>query len=263
MSTDVASFSCLTSNALAINLRGEYFADYNSVMTKAVESSPIKSLPPDDRPREKALAKGISALTNSELVAILLGSGSRQESALELARRLLYAAQNNLHKFSAFSIEELREFKGIGNGKAVTLAAALELGRRRMRSDRPEGYRVLGSSDVYDLMAPYMIDKDYEEVWLIMMNQAGKVIHHEKVSSGGMTGAVVDPKIVIRRALAHSTTRIILVHNHPSGTARPSRQDIQMTNKIRQAAALLDMQLTDHVIIARDTYFSFLDEGML
>lgn len=226
-------------------------------------SNRIRHLAPDDRPREKAVRQGLSSLTNSELLAILLGSGSREESALDLARRIMGRANNDLHRLSELTIHHLKQFKGVGEAKAVTLAAALEIGRRRMRSERIEAYQVLGSSDVYDLMAPYMIDKDHEEVWLVMLNQAGKVVHHEMVSTGGMTGAVVDPKIVIRLALAHSATRIILVHNHPSGSARPSQQDILLTQKIKHAAKLLDLQLTDHVIIARDRYYSFLDEGTL
>ena len=223
----------------------------------------MRQLAPDDRPREKASRKGISTLTDSELLAILLGSGSRYESALDLARRILASVNHDLHRLAQLNMQQLMAFKGVGEAKASLLAASLELSRRRMRSERVEAYQVLGSSDVYDLMAPYMIDKDHEEVWLVMLNQAGKVVRHEKVSSGGMTGAVVDPKIVVRLALTYSATRIILVHNHPSGSARPSRQDIQLTQKIKQAAALLDMQLTDHVIIARDKYYSFLDEGML
>jgi len=223
----------------------------------------MRQLAPDDRPREKAARNGISALTDSELIAILLGSGSRYESALDLARRILASVNHDLHRLAQLNMHQLMDFKGVGEAKASLLAASLELSRRRMRSERIDAYQVLGSSDVYDLMAPYMIDKDHEEVWLVMLNQAGKVVRHEKVSSGGMTGAVVDPKIVVRLALTYSATRIILVHNHPSGSARPSRQDIQLTQKIKQAAALLDMQLTDHVIIARDKYYSFLDEGML
>ena len=232
-------------------------------MSAPKPSNGIRTLPPDDRPREKALNKGISTLTNSELLALILGSGSRSETALDLARRILSSVENDLHRLAEMTIPRLRQFNGVGSAKAVTVAAALELGRRRMRSERIDAYRVLSSSDVYDLMAPYMIDKDYEEVWLVLMNQAGKVVHHERVSSGGMTGATVDPKIIVRLTLAHSATRIILVHNHPSGSTRPSKQDIFLTQKIKQAAALLDVQLTDHIIIARDQYYSFLDEGML
>ena len=232
-------------------------------MSPTKPTNGIRTLPPDDRPREKALSKGISSLTNSELLALILGSGSRSDTALDLSRRILSSVENDLHRLAEMTIPRLRQFNGVGSAKAVTVAAALELGRRRMRSERIDAYRVLSSSDVYDLMAPYMIDKDYEEVLLVLMNQAGKVVHHERVSSGGMTGATVDPKIVVRLTLAYSATRIILVHNHPSGSTRPSKQDIFLTQKIKQAAALLDVQLTDHIIIARDQYYSFLDEGML
>jgi len=228
-----------------------------------MNSTPIKELANDDRPREKALKYGFSSLAEAELLAILIRSGTRNESALELARRIYAEAGNNVHTLARLSVRRLQSFRGVGEAKAITLAAALELGRRRMRNDRVGEPKITRSADVYDLMAPYLVDKSHEEVWLVLMNQAGKVVHHVCVSSGGMTGTVVDPKIVMRHALECHATRMILVHNHPSGSSKPSQQDIRLTQKIKHGAALLDIELTDHVIVAGDRYFSFLDEGML
>ena len=228
-----------------------------------MRSTSIKDLASDDKPREKALRYGFSALAEAELLAILIRSGTQDESALELSRRIFAEAGNNLHNLARHSVKRLQAYKGIGEAKAITLAAALELGRRRMRSTRVEEPKITRSSDVYDLMAPYLVDKSHEEVWVVLMNQAGKVVRHVCVSSGGMTGTVVDPKIVMRHALEHHATRIILVHNHPSGSSKPSQQDIRLTHKIKHGAQLLDLELTDHVIVAGDRYYSFLDEGML
>jgi len=235
---------------------------YNRTMP-ATQSTQVKNLDEDDRPRERAIRYGLSALTNSELIAILLGSGSRSESVIQLARRIYASCGNDIHKFAKVSILKLKDFRGVGEAKAVTLAAALELGRRRIRSEQAIDPQITKSSDVYDLIAPYIMDKSHEEVWLVMMNQAGRVINHSRISLGGMTGTIVDPKVIMRLAIENHATRIILVHNHPSGSVRPSQQDIKLTNKIRHGALLLDLKLTDHVIIAGDRYYSFLDEGLL
>jgi len=229
----------------------------------ATESTPVKMLAEDDRPREKAIKYGLSSLTDSELIAILLGSGSRLEPVTQLARRIYASSGNDIHKFARVSIQKLKDFRGVGEAKAVTLAAALELGRRRMRTERNNDPQISHSSDVYDLIAPYIVDKAHEEVWLVMMNQAGRVINHSRISLGGMTGTIVDPKVIMRLSIENHATRIILVHNHPSGSARPSQQDINLTQKIKHGAQLLEIKLTDHVIVAGDRYFSFLDEGML
>lgn len=228
-----------------------------------IESTPVKKLAEDDRPRERAIKYGLSSLTDSELIAILLGSGSRRESAIQLARRIYASCGNDIHKFARVSILKLKDFRGVGEAKAVTLAAALELGRRRLRNGQVHDPQITRSSDVYDLIAPYIVDKAHEEVWLVMMNQAGRVINHCRISLGGMTGTIVDPKIIMRLAIENHATRIILVHNHPSGTPRPSKQDINLTQKIKHGGQLLEITLTDHVIVAGDKYFSFLDEGLL
>lgn len=206
---------------------------------------------------------GFDSLADSELIAILLGSGTRDESAIQLARRVYALSGNNIHSLARLSVRKMQGFKGIGQAKAVTLAAALELGRRRMYNERQELVRISRSSDVYDLIGPHLVDISHEEVWLVLMNQAGKVLQSVKVSSGGMTGTVVDPKIVMRQAIEHHATRMIMVHNHPSGSVKPSQQDIRLTQKIKHGAQLLDIELTDHVIVAGDRYYSFLDEGML
>lgn len=229
----------------------------------ATETTPVKKLAQDDRPRERAIKYGLSSLTDSELIAILLGSGSQRESVIDLARRVYASCGNDLHKFAKVSLKRLQKFRGIGEAKAITLAAALELGRRRLRSESTCDPQITRSSDVYDLIAPYIVDKSQEEVWLVMMNQAGRVVQHSRVSLGGMTGTIVDPKVIMRLAIEHHATRLILVHNHPSGSPRPSQQDINLTQKIKHGALLLDLKLTDHVIVAGDRYFSFLDEGML
>jgi DNA repair protein RadC len=226
-------------------------------------STPLKQLATDDRPREKGIKYGFSSLTDSELIAILLGSGSRNESVIQLARRIYAFCGNDIHKLARVSIHKLKDFRGVGEAKAVTIAAALELGRRRMRTEQLVDPQITRSSDVYDLIAPYIVDKVHEEVWLVMMNQAGRVINHLRISLGGMTGTIVDPKIIMRLSIENHATRIILVHNHPSGSTRPSQQDINLTQKIKHGALLLDIKLTDHVIVAGDRYFSFLDEGML
>lgn len=223
----------------------------------------IKQLSRDDRPREKALRHDISGLTDSELLALLLGSGTRGESAVDLARRLLDSVDNDLHRLAKYSIAQLQTFKGIGEAKAVAVAAALEIGRRRMRSARTRYPTILRSSDAFDVVVPYLTDKGHEEVWVLLLNQAGKLIRQQQVSTGGMTNALVDVKIIMRLALEHAATRIILVHNHPSGAVRPSQLDIKLTMKVRDAADLLDIKLTDHIIVAHDSYFSFKDEGMI
>ena len=223
----------------------------------------IKLLAYDDRPREKAVRYGMDSLADSELLAILLGSGSRTESALDLGRRIYSENGNSLHNLARLSVQRFKEFKGVGEAKAMVLAAAMELGRRRMRRTNDKEPTITRSTDVYDLMASHLIDKTHEEVWVVLMNQAGRVKRYACVSSGGMTGTVVDPKIVLRMALEYSATRFILVHNHPSGNTRPSQQDIRLTQKMKHGAQLLDLELTDHVIIAGDRHFSFLDEGML
>lgn len=226
-------------------------------------SHSIKLLAEGDRPREKAIRHGIEALTDSELLAILIGSGIRGESAIDLSRRILSAVNNDLHRLAKYSVAQLLEFKGVGEARALSIASALELGRRRMRSSPAQYATILRSSDAFDVVVPYLTDKGHEEVWVLLLNQAGKLLHHQRVSSGGMTHAIVDTKVIMRLALQHSATRMILVHNHPSGSVKPSKHDIRLTEKVKHAAKLFDVELTDHLIVAQDRYFSFKDECIL
>lgn len=223
----------------------------------------IKHLALEDRPRERALMHGLAVLSESELLAILIKSGTRSASALDIARDVLASADHDLHALARYSIQRLQEFSGIGEATAVTIAAALELGRRRLRASERTLPKILSSADAFDILRPHLSDIHHEEVWVLLLNQAGSMLRCHRVSSGGMTGAIVDPKRVLRLVLEHAATRFILAHNHPSGALQPSQQDIQLTMKLKQAAELMDMRLTDHLIVGGQRYFSFLDEGRL
>jgi len=215
----------------------------------------------EDRPREKLLLKGRQQLSDAELVAILLGSGSRQESALALAQRILQAVDNNLHTLSKQTSADLLKFPGIGEAKAVSIIAALELGRRRQltpRSDRPQ---VRKSADAYHCLAPLIADLDHEECWMLCLNRANYIVHRIKISSGGRAGTVVDAKLVFGRALELKASSIILAHNHPSTNLQPSQADCQLTHKLFLAGKQLDLPLLDHLIISEKGFYSFADEG--
>jgi DNA repair protein RadC len=216
----------------------------------------------EDRPREKMLLKGRLALTDAELLAILLGSGSVGESALALAQRLLADTGNNLHDLGKRSIPELCRLKGIGEAKAVTIAAALELGRRRQLSDIRERPRIGCSRDAFNTIAPLLTDLHHEEFWLLLLNKANEVFARERLSSGGMAGTVVDVKLLFKSALDARASGVIAVHNHPSGNLQPSQADIELTRRLRKAGELLDLPLLDHLIVSERGYFSFADEGI-
>jgi DNA repair protein RadC len=224
---------------------------------------PITSWAEDDRPREKLLTKGRHTLSDAELIAILLGSGSRNESAVALAQRVLNSVGNNLNELGKRSLAELMKFKGIGEAKAITIAAALELGRRRQASGFLERPEVKSSRDAYLLLAPLINDLSHEEFWMLLLNKACKVLSTEKMSSGGTDATVVDARIVFRKAIEGQATSILVCHNHPSGSLRPSPADVDLTRKLKSAGELLGISLTDHLIIAEAGYFSFADEGML
>ena len=217
----------------------------------------------EDRPREKLLLKGKHALSNAELVAIILGSGSREESAVSLAQQILNSVDNNLNDLGRCALSELQRFKGIGEAKAISIAAAMELGRRRQLSaikDRPQ---IKSSSNAFDAIAPILIDLPHEEFWILLMNRSNHVIGRASISTGGVSGTVVDAKIVFKKALEkQGTTSIILCHNHPSGNLQPSDADIFLTKKLRDGAKLLDLTIFDHLIVSERGYFSFADEGM-
>jgi DNA repair protein RadC len=223
----------------------------------------IKQWAEDDRPREKLTTKGPAALTDAELMAILIGSGSRNESAVDLCKRILSSTQNNLSELAKLSIADLMKFKGIGDAKAITIVAALELGKRRRLAEAVKQEVITSSQTAYDLLLPVFEDLKYEEFWVIYLNRANKVIKKEKVSTGGVAGTVVDTKIIFKVAVELLASSIILAHNHPSGNLKPSQQDISLTRNIKQAAQLFDMNLFDHLIVTEHGYYSFADEGVL
>lgn len=227
------------------------------------ESLSIKSWAPEDRPREKLLLKGKSALSEAELLAILLGTGTKTMTAVEIGKRLLQQANNNLHQLATLTIKQLMNVKGIGEAKAITVVAALELGRRRKDIDPEERPKIGGSIDAFNLLRPDFQDIPYEAFWIILLNRANRMIRKYQVSQGGVTGTVADPKIIFKAALEDLASGIILAHNHPSGNLTASQADIDLTKKLASGARLLEIQVLDHLIIAGQKYFSFADEGLI
>lgn len=217
----------------------------------------------EDRPREKMLLKGKHSLSDAELLAILIGSGTVGESAVALAQRILAASENNLHELGKRSLRDLEKFKGIGEAKAITIAAALELGRRRQLSDLRERPRITSSRDAFNAIAPLLTDLHHEEFWLLLLNKANEVFARERLSTGGMAGTVVDLKMVFKTAIESRAAAVIAIHNHPSGNLKPSQADIDLTKRIKQAGALLDLPMLDHLIVSERGFFSFADEGMM
>lgn len=226
-------------------------------------SKSIKTWAEDDRPREKLLSKGRLALSDSELLAILIGSGSRNESAVELSKRILAQSENNLNQLGKFSIGQLCQFKGIGNAKAVVITAALELGRRRRLDETLELSKISSSSSVYEIMQPIIGELPHEEFWILYLNNSNKILEKFQISKGGITGTLVDVRISLRKALEIGAVSLILTHNHPSGNLRPSEADKQLTQKLKTAAESLDIKILDHIIVTEKSYFSFADDGIL
>ena len=223
----------------------------------------IKSWSPEDRPREKLLLKGTSALSDAELVAILIGSGTPKMSAVELSKKILLQGNNNLNELARLSVKDLMKIKGIGEAKAITIVAALELGRRRKEQDPEEKPKINSSKDAFDLLKGEMMDLPKEEFWVLLMNRANRVIKKKRVSEGGVSGTVADPKIIFKLALEELASGIIVAHNHPSGNLQASQSDIDLTRKLKEAGKFLEIQLLDHLIIANQKYLSFADEGMI
>ncbi|MBL7857691.1 MAG: DNA repair protein RadC [Cyclobacteriaceae bacterium] len=223
----------------------------------------IKSWSPEDRPREKLLLKGKSALSDAELIAILLGTGSKTMSAVDLAKKVLQNTGNNLHDLARLSVKELMKTKGIGEAKAITIVAALELGRRRKELDTDEKPKISSSKDVYEYLKSDLLDLPHEEFWVLLLNRANRVIRENQISQGGVTGTVADPKIIFKMALEELASGIILAHNHPSGNLTASQADIDLTKKLKESGKLLEIQVLDHLILAGQKYFSFADEGIL
>lgn len=223
----------------------------------------IKAWAEADRPREKLLLKGKHSLSDAELVAILLGSGSRQQSAVSLAQAILQSVDNNLFELGKRSIKELTEFNGVGEAKAISIAAALELGRRRQLSDIRERPQIRCSADSYKAIAPLLMDLPHEEFWVLLLNRRGEVVGRTQISQGGVSGTVVDAKMIFSRALEIKASSIILCHNHPSGNPQPSQADKTLTTKLVKAGEHLDVFVLDHLIIAGSGYFSFADETLI
>ncbi len=223
----------------------------------------IKSWAEEDRPREKLATQGRRALSDAELIAILIGSGNRDESAVELSKRILHHCENDLNKLGKISIAELSKFKGIGEAKAVSIIAALELGRRRNEADAKVPDVITGSKTAYDIMRRHLVDLNHEEFWIVLLGRNLKVIGKELISKGGLSGTVADPKVIFHIALQHQASSIILAHNHPSGNRKPSQQDLDLTKNLRNAGKMLEINVFDHIIITDGGYYSFADEGVL
>lgn len=221
----------------------------------------IKNWSEDDKPREKLMLKGKDALSDAELMAILIGSGSRNESAVALSQRIL-ANAGNLNSLGKMSISQLMQFKGIGEAKAITIIAALELGRRRRAEDTVELSKIISSKNAFEIMQPIIGELSHEEFWVLFLNNSNKVISKSQLSKGGIAGTVVDIRLVFKLALENGATGLILCHNHPSGNLKPSDADKQITKKIKTAGEILDVKILDHLIITETKYYSFVDEGI-
>ena len=224
---------------------------------------PISQWAEDDRPREKMMSKGKTSLTDAELIAILIGSGSRNETSVALSRRILSSVGNNLGALQRMSLPQLMAFKGIGEAKAVAIAAAMELGRRRRQEETVTLLKVKSSQTVFEIMQPLIGDLQHEEFWILYLNNANKIVFKSQLSKGGLTGTVVDVRLVFKSAFEYNATGVILCHNHPSGTLTASDADRQITRKLKLAGENLDIKVLDHLIVTERNYFSFADEGIL
>ncbi len=223
----------------------------------------IKKWSENDRPREKLIAKGKNSLTDAELIAILIGSGNRNESAVDLSKRILASVEHKIDALGKMSLKQLMTFNGIGEAKAIAIIAGLELGRRRKNEDEEVISKITCSKDVFHLMQPIIGDLEHEEFWVLFLNNANRVIQKKQISIGGKTGTMVDARIVYRHALESGATSIILTHNHPSGIVIPSKADHHLTQKLKNAGSTLDIKLLDHIIVTEKSYFSFADESVL
>lgn len=232
-------------------------------MSKNSNTFSIKNWSQDDQPREKLRDKGKTVLSDAELVAILIGSGSRAESAVDLCKRILASVDHNLNALGKLTIAQLMEFKGIGEAKAITIVAALELGRRRRLEDTVQLDKITSSRSVFEVMQPILGELPHEEFWILYLNNSNKVIQKNQLSKGGITGTLVDVRLVLKSALEFGAIALILCHNHPSGTLKPSQADKDITQKLKTAAQSLDIKVLDHLIITEKTYFSFADENIL
>ncbi len=223
----------------------------------------IKQWNEDDRPREKLMAKGKNSLSDAELIAILIASGSRDESAVSLSQRILSSVSNNLNELGKVSIQDLMKFKGIGEAKAITISAAMELGRRRRAEEAMIKKKVTSSRSVFEHLQPILGELPHEEFWIVYLNNSNVVLQTSQISKGGLTSTLVDVRVVFKTALQLGAVGLILAHNHPSGTIKPSESDKQLTKKLKAAGENLDIKVLDHIIVTEKAYFSFADENML
>ncbi len=228
-----------------------------------MEDSNLKAWAEADRPREKLINQGRNALSDSELLAILIRSGTKKETAVELSRRILNSVSNDLMQLSRLSISDFMKFKGMGEVKAITVMAALELGRRRRSAEAVQLVKVTSSKTVADLFIPLLSDLNHEEFWVLLLNRANNIIGKHQISKGGLSGTVVDSKVIFKLALESSSSSIIMCHNHPSGNHKPSDADLSLTKRIVEAGKVLDISVLDHLIIAGELYYSFADEGKM
>jgi DNA repair protein RadC len=227
------------------------------------ENKSIKNWSEDERPREKLLQKGATSLSDSELLGILIASGNRERSAIDLAKDVLALAGSNLRELGRLSVTELQKIKGIGEAKAITIAAAMELGRRRQMSEGLDRATITQSKEAIPIIMPLLQDLNYEVFCVLYLNHSGKLLRHELLSSGGLTATVADVRIILKNALLYNASRLIIAHNHPSGNRTPSQADISLTGQVKQAAALMDITLLDHIIIAGHSYVSLADDGLM
>lgn len=223
----------------------------------------LKLLAEDDRPREKLVALGRHSLSDAELIAIILGSGSRKETAVQLARRMLSDHHNNINELAKLGLSELKQYKGVGLAKAVNIAAAFELGRRRIEAGSVERPKITSSSVAYQILLRRLSDLPHEEFWVLLLNRANQVVREEYLSKGGIAGTVVDIRLICKSAIVHSASGVVIGHNHPSGQVQPSEQDKSITRKLQEALKILDIALLDHIIVGDQKYYSFSDEGLL
>ena len=232
-------------------------------MAEKAASFSIKNWSQHDQPREKLRDKGKTILSDAELLAILIGSGTKDESAVDLCKRILASVDNNLNALGKLSIKQLMQFKGIGEAKAISIVGALELGRRRRQEDVVSLNKITSSKTVFEIMQPIIGELPHEEFWILYLNNSNKIIHKNQLSKGGITGTLVDVRLVLKNALENGATSLILCHNHPSGTLKPSQADKNITQKLKQASESLDIKVLDHLIITEHSYFSFADEELM
>ena len=232
-------------------------------MSEKPSSFSIKNWSQDDQPREKLRDKGKTVLSDAELLAILIGSGNREESAVDLCKRILASVDNNLNALGKLTIKQLMSFKGIGEAKAISIVGAMEIGRRRRLEDAISLDKITSSKTVFEIMQPIVGELSHEEFWILYLNNSNKIIKKNQLSKGGITGTLVDVRLVLKTALEYGATSLILCHNHPSGALKPSQADKDITQKLKKGAQSLDIKVLDHLIITEQSYFSFADEDLL